>query len=147
VVKVRPLNIARRKFEEAVRRTGAFYELGVRNPRENLVTAVEARRQAMYESLRDAIEKDLIFGGLRRRGHDFWQRRALEKGVRRWGEETPRRVDDWEAGFKPFADALSALTLPPKRRKGDPANIIDRVGAVVQALIRKREELRGAMRT
>jgi hypothetical protein len=144
VVKVRPISIAKKKFEEAVKRAAPFYELGVKNPRENLVAAVEARKQAMYESLRDAIEKDLIFGGLKRRGHEFWQKRAVEKGARRWGDETPKRVDDWESGFKPFADTLSAVAMSPKRRKGDPANIAERVGAIVQALIRKKHELRGA---
>jgi hypothetical protein len=147
VVKVRPISIARKKFEEAVKRAGPFYELGVKNPRENLVAAVEARKEAMYASLRDAIDRDLIFAGLKRRGHEYWQKRAAEKGARRWGDETSKRVDDWESGFKPFADALSAVALPAKRRKGDPANIAERVGAIVQALIRKKHELRGVATT
>jgi len=143
VVKVRSLHVAKTKWKNNVRNAGPHYDLGIRNPRENLVTAVEARKEAMYASLRDAIDKDLIFGGLKRAGHEKWQSRAIDKGTKRWGEETPKRADDWESGFKPYADALNALSLPPKRKKGDPANISERVGAVVQALIRKREELRG----
>ena len=130
-----------------MRNAGPHYDLGIRNPRENLVVAVEARKQAMYDSLRDAIEKDLIFGGLKRVGHEKWQNHAIDKGTKRWGEETPKRADNWESGFKPYADALSAVVLPPKRRKGDPANITERAGAVVQALIRKKHELRGAAGT
>jgi hypothetical protein len=143
VVKVRPLHVGKTKWKDNVRNAGPHYDLGIRNPRENLVAAVEARKEAMYASLRDAIDKDLIFGGLKRAGHEKWQNRAIDKGTKRWSDETPKRADDWEFGFKPYADALSALSLSPKRRKGDPANISERVGSVVQALIRKKEELRG----
>jgi hypothetical protein len=144
LVKVKPISIAKQKYVNNVRGKGPHYELGIRNPRENLVTAVEARKEAMYASLRDAIERDLIFGGLRRRGFDFWQRRTLDKGKERWERETQKRADDWESGWKPFFDVLAALILPPKRMKGDAAGIAERVVSVVQALIRKKHELRGA---
>jgi hypothetical protein len=143
MVKVKNLERAKKKFKEAVSRAGPFYEAGILDPREDLVKAVEERKEAMHESLKDAIENDLIFGGLKRRGFGFWQERARTKGAHRWKDETHKRDDDWKTGFDPYAGTLIALVLEKKGRKGDSANVVKRVGAVVDALVKKKRELRG----
>ena len=147
MVKVRSIARAKRKFEEATRRAGPFYEAGVLDPRAKWDEALLERKEAMYESLREAIEKDIIAGGIRRRKHEGWLERVKRKGRERWEKETPGSANIWETEWAPFAALLAALVLEKKGRKGDPANVMKRVGAVVQALIAKKRELRGVSAT
>jgi len=144
MVKVKPVDRAREKFRARVTVARPDYEFGIKNPKTRWDEAFKEAWDRIKEGIMDAINKGLIVGGVERKGHDFWSSRVSRKGPARWADETPKSADAWHSGFKPFADTLATVAVGPKRRKGDPANIDNRVKPVVQALRTKKEELRGA---
>ncbi|MEM4497890.1 MAG: hypothetical protein QW692_03580 [Nitrososphaerota archaeon] len=143
MVKIKPLDRAKEKFRARTSVAGPDYEFGIKNPRTPWDAAFADAIERILEGLREAIEKGMILGGVKRRGHAYWSERAARKGPARWREETPKQADGWFSGFKPFGDSLAALVLERKRRKGDPANIDARVKPVVDALRKKKAEVRG----
>ena len=80
MVKVRSLSIAKSRFKKRVSIAGPDYEVGVKNPKEPWDSAMEAVKEAIHEGLREAIDKDLIIGGVKRKGHTYWQKRTVSKG-------------------------------------------------------------------
>jgi hypothetical protein len=144
MVRIRPIDRAREKFRARVTVARPDYEFGIRNPRTRWDEAYEAAWERIKEGIMEALAKALFLGGVKRKGHGFWADRVSRKGPGRWADETPKAADVWFTGFKPFADVLAALMIGAKRRKGDPANIDNRVKPIVQALRSKKEELRGA---
>jgi len=144
MVKVKPIDRAKEKFRARVTVARPDYEFGIKNPKTRWDEAFEEAWERIKEGIMEAISKGLFIGGVRRKGHSFWADRVSRKGPGRWADETPKAADGWAAGFKPFADVLATVIVGAKRRKGDPANIDNRVKPVVQALRSKKEELRGA---
>jgi hypothetical protein len=144
MVKIKNLEQAKKVFKKRVEGAGPEYEFGIANPRERWDVGYEGAWERIKEGIREALEKALPLGGVKRKGHAFWQSRTLRKGPSRWKDETPKSDISWFDGFKVFADILASLVLEAKRRKGDPANIDNRVKPVVFALRKRKEELRGA---
>jgi hypothetical protein len=144
MVKIKNLEQARKVFKKRVEGAGPEYEFGITNPRERWDVGYESAIQRITEGIREAIEKGLLLGGVKRKGHGHWSLRTQRKGPSRWKDETPKSDGAWYDGFKPFADALAALVLEMKRRKGDPFNIDARTKPVVFTLRKRKEELRGA---
>jgi hypothetical protein len=143
MVKVKPVDRAKEKFRARVTVARPDYEFGIKNPKVRWDEAFEEAWERIKEGIMEAINKGLVVGGVRRKGHGFWADRVGRKGPGRWADETPKAADGWAGGFKPFADVLATVVVEKKKRKGDPANIDGRVKPVVQALRTKKEELRG----
>ena len=64
-------------------------------------------------------------------------------GASRFSAGVTGATDDWATGFGPYHAALQAVALPPRRPRGDAANIA-RVSAVTTTLHAKRLALLGA---
>ncbi len=63
--------------------------------------------------------------------------RAAEVGARRFPEGIRAAEGDWARETQPYLDTIRSITLPPRRPKGDPANL-ERTAAVAQALRRRK---------
>ena len=74
--------------------------------------------------------------GVRGKG-SRWQRKSLDVGAGRFGPGVQAAAPEFEAGFAPFHQALSGLTLPPRFPRGDPRNV-DRVRVIAETLNAQR---------
>jgi hypothetical protein len=68
---------------------------------------------------------------------DKWKRKALAVGTARFGPGVRAAEQDQAAGFAPYREVISALTLAPRGPRGAPGNY-ERVREVGEALHRKR---------
>ena len=143
MVKVRSLKIAREKFKKRTETSGPYYEAGTKSPKVPWSQAMEEVNEAIKDGLRNAIENDLILGGVKRVGDAGWSKPIEQKGIKNWREWTPKSDGDWETGYRPFAEELERITLEKRRPKGDPANVDNRVKPIVAALRKKKLALRG----
>jgi hypothetical protein len=97
-----------------------------------------------YKAAVQAADIDKRFAGsVKRAGTAKWQRKAVETGVSRFGPGVTAAGPDYQSGVSPFIETISALTLPARRPRGDPANL-DRVKTVADALAKRRLALAAA---
>jgi hypothetical protein len=143
VVKTRPIEALKEKFRKRVSAAGPDYEYGVKNPLRVWLEEFENAKEAIKAGMSAAAAEERFLMGAKRVGQRKWAENTARKGPGRWTAETPARADAWSSEFKHFADELSKLVLEPKGPKGDPANIDKRVKPVVEALVKKKKELRG----
>lgn len=122
-----------RKWADVTPRRDADYKAGISSPVKDWATETAAAEDAYNNGVQEAIGRGAFGSGVRDAGSSKWQRGALEKGVNRWGPGVRAAQSDFERGFQPYRDVIEGVTLPPRRRTGDPANI-ERVAAIASAL-------------
>jgi len=143
VIRVRSRERAREKFRRRTEIAAPDYEFGVKNPRYDWLERFSSVADSIAEALRKVAEEKRHLAGAQRAGSKKWQDNTSRKGVPRWRDETPKAADSWRSAFEDFASELERLALAPRRPRGDPANVDLRVKPVVDALRRKKLELRG----
>jgi len=121
------------KWAEQTPARAAEYEEGIRSPVRDWQANATAAAEAWEAGVTEAAAQDRFAAGVARAGTQKWQRKALELGTRRWPEGVRAAVDDYRAGFEPYARVIEGVALPPRGPKGDPRNI-DRVRAIATAL-------------
>jgi len=126
-----------RKWADVTPRRDADYKAGVQNPMKDWATEAAAAEERYETGIQDAIARKAFGAGVRAAGTEKWKKGALEKGVNRWGPGVRVAQPEYEKGFAPYRDVIESVTLPPRRRTGDPANI-DRVAAIASALHAKK---------
>lgn len=109
------------------------FEEGVRNPRKSWEEGAAEAASAQAEGVQQAINEGRFEKGVRKAGNEKWQRKTIEKGVRRWGPGVQVAQNDFESGFAPYRQVIESTTLPPRFAKGDPRNL-ERVAAMATAL-------------
>lgn len=109
------------------------YLTGINAPRVPWDAAATAADPAYKAGVQAAITAGRYVSGVRAAGNAKWQRRAAELGPSRFATGTQAAQPDYERGFAPFRQVIEATTLPPRRAKGDPANL-ERVRVMAQAL-------------
>jgi len=109
------------------------YAAGIDNPKKDWQNATAAAEEAWAEGVTQAASEGRFARGVAAAGTEKWKRKAKELGVNRWPAGVSAAKNDYEKGFAPYAEIISRITLPPRRPKGDPANI-DRVRIIAQAL-------------
>jgi hypothetical protein len=131
--------------EKFVRRTGQAgedYRNGVTSPRRDWATATKAAEGNYGAGVQAAIAKGRFGKGVANAGTAKFIKGATEKGVLRYGPGVAVAAGDYASGFEPFRAALASTTLPPRKARRDPSNL-QRVNAVVQAMIKTAESKGG----
>lgn len=90
-----------------------------------------------FQAVSSAGIQDRFRRGVQRAGAAKYTRKITDVGQSRYSTGVQAATDDWRSGFEPFANTISALTLPPRRPRGDPGNI-ERVRVIAQALNARR---------
>jgi len=111
----------------------ADYAAGIENPKKDWEAASSAAADAWADGVSQAASEGRYERGVKAAGTEKWKRKAKELGVNRWPAGVSAAKNDYEKGFAPYRDIIERITLPPRRPKGDPANI-DRVRIIAQAL-------------
>ena len=109
------------------------YKLGIRSPRNDWEKGAVAAKDNHKSAMVAAAAADSFSKGCTKAGTGRWQARALAKGPARFAEGVMVGAPDYGAGFAPYQQAISALTLPPRFPRRDPRNIM-RVTAIAAAL-------------
>lgn len=113
------------------------YRKGVETPKKDWAGETLAAEGSYEAGVTAAIGNKLFGKGVRKAGTETWRKGATEKGVVRWPSGVSGAVDKYQANFSPFAEEIARIKLPPRRPKGDPANI-DRVRVIADALHKKK---------
>ena len=124
---------AARKWARVVATRGEDYKLGIANPRRDWKEATIAAASRYATGITAALADNRFEKGVNRAGTAKWSAMALAKGPTRWTQGVQVAEGAYEKGFRPFADALNAITLTPRLEKGNPANI-QRVAEVAAAM-------------
>lgn len=139
---VKSLDKIQEKFVRRTGQAGPDYDAGVSAPRRDWATATKAAEANFEQGIQAAIGRKSFGKGVTKAGTAKFIRGAKEKGVARYPAGVAAGASDYTAGFQPFHSALSSLTLPPRKARRDPSNL-QRVNAVVQAMIRTAESKGG----
>jgi hypothetical protein len=120
----------------------ADYAAGVQNPRKDWAKETEESAERQAAGVTAAISEDRFRKGVVQAGTEKWKRQALAKGVSRWGQGIQLAKQDYEAGFRPYAEAIRNLNLPARGPKGDPRNI-ERVRVIADTLFNLKRRMGG----
>jgi len=133
---------ARASFEEILGKIPDRYTRKVKKAKwKDRATSDEAEK-LWKDKLEEAAKAERRKKALQRISEDEWRKNAVELGSKRIAESLKVKLDKWYRNWSPYAEALAGLELPP--RSADPMDNIDkRTKAVVQALIKKKEEILG----
>lgn len=115
------------------------YQDGIENPKRDWAEAASAANNNYVQGVTRAAQEGRFAAGVKRVGTEKWKKRALAKGPNRFTEGVSIATPDYEAGFAPYREAISALKLPDRGPKGDPRNI-QRVAAVATTLRKLKEK-------
>jgi len=122
--------------ERWVRRASAAsqdYQAGIENPRQSWQQAAAAAKDSWAQGVQQAIQNNRYSLGVQRAGDEKWRRKAIAKGVGRYGPGVSEAQSDYATAVAPYLQTIESLTLPPRGPKGDPRNL-ERVRVIAQAL-------------
>jgi len=113
------------------------YKLGIQNPKRDWAEETKGAEDNWKAGIDAAASKGLFGKGVDKAGTKKWQEKALKKGPGRFAEGVYIAGPDYEAGFKPYRDAIERVDLGPKFPRRDPRNL-ERVKRVVDALVTEK---------
>lgn len=139
---VKDMGAIQEKFVRRTGQAGPDYQKGVTSPRRDWATATKAAEANFEQGVQAAIGKKRFGKGVDKAGTAKFIRGATEKGVARYPAGVAAGAGDYATGFEPYRSALASTQLPPRKARRDPSNL-QRVNAVVQAMIRTAESKGG----
>ena len=130
---IKPIDQSSDKWSRRSSVAGVDYQFGVQNPRRPWGDASLAAAANYRAGVTAAANAGRFEAGVRSAGEDKWKSRSVKVGPGRFAEGVAVAKPDWESGFRPYQEALAAITLPARGPKGSPANL-QRVQTVSTAL-------------
>lgn len=109
------------------------YAEGVQNPRADWAQATAAASESYKQGVTKAATDGRFARGVARAGTAKQQNNALNKGVPRYSQGVAVAQPEYQAAMEPVLRTIQNVALPPRKPKGDPANI-GRVTAIAAAL-------------
>lgn len=128
---------AARKFVQRGQAAGADYAEGVRGAGDEWQRQTVAAEENYNAGVQQAITRGAFARGVQDAGAQRYQQKASTIGAQRFPQGIAAAGPDWSEGTRPYLDTIAALSLPPRRPKGDPGNYA-RVAAVGEALRRRK---------
>jgi len=138
MVRVKSEADSKKNYEDSTVLVPARFEAGVKGA---IWQSPASEGQALYES--QMMRSEILARrkkGIEKVSDESWRRETIDKGKGIIGTRMKNASDKQVVGFRPYRDVLTAIDLPAKT--ADPmANLMNRAGAVVQALVNKKKEL------
>ena len=142
-IKVKPIEASTTKWSDnagrAVAEFGANAEAGAEDWARNTVAATDN----FHAAITAPGVKERFRRGVSRAGAAKFARKIRDVAMDRFGPGVAAAKDDYKAGAEPYFSTLAAITLSPRKPRGDPANY-NRVMEIGKALNAKRLALLGA---
>ncbi len=129
-----------KKWVRRASSAGEEYAQGVANPREDWAQRTKESEHAYEEGLTQSFRRKAFGAGVAKAGTGKWQSKALSKGAERFGPGVIDAADAYAEGMAPYLQVIESTKLPPRRAKGDPANL-QRVAVMAKALRDKKLSL------
>lgn len=118
------------------------YANGVTQPRVSWAQATAAAESAYESGVQDAISRKSFASGVQKAGDNTWLQGIQTKGVQRFAPGVQAAQQKYDANFAPYRQVIESTQLPPRGRRGDPANL-ERVRLLDTALHNARTQQRG----
>ncbi len=139
---IKPIGASANKYQKNAAAASGDYKSGIETTPKDWAGRTAAAEGAYTTGVQDAISRGAFAKGVTKAGTQNWKNKALKFGPNRYAEGVRTAGPDWQRGFAPFQDVISAIALPPKGAKNSPENYA-RVPAVGNALHAKKIELQG----
>lgn len=136
-IKIKDIAVAAQKFVTRGAAAAPDYVNGIKGSGATWQTNAAAAEPNYDAGVQAAIARQAYSKGITRVGGQKFEDRASSVGAQRYPQGIRDAGPAWTTGFTPYQQTLSAITLPPKRPKGDPSNYA-RVQAVGDALRKKK---------
>ena len=114
-----------------------YYEAGIKAPDKDWETEAKAGQAAYEAAMADPTTLALREKKIAEVGTAKWQRKALAVGPARFRAGVPAAKEDFNKGFDPYREVISAWTPPARGPRGDPKNY-EIVKSIGDALHKKR---------
>jgi hypothetical protein len=109
------------------------YVDGVQNPKADWAQATAGAAENYKTGVTKAANEGRFARGVTKAGTQKQQQASIQKGAGRYAEGIAIAQPDYSAAMEPVLQTIAATSLPPRKPKGDPANI-NRVAAIDAAL-------------
>jgi len=136
-IKVKDAATAATKFTQRAAAAAGDYQAGVQGAGEDWARNTAASEENYNAAVQESITRHAFARGVQAAGGAKFAQKAATTGARRFPEGVREGGPAFSAGVQPFLQTIAALTLPPRRPKGDPANF-QRVQVVGEALRRRK---------
>lgn len=141
-IKVKGIEASANKFADNASRAAAEMATNAEAAAEDWARNTAASADNFHMAVTAANIKERFRRGVARAGAAKFARKVRAVAAGRFSEGVGAAKDDYKAGAEPYFSTLAALTLSPRKPKGDPANY-RRVEEVGKALNAKRLALLG----
>lgn len=136
-IAVRDSAAAAKRFADRAQGAVKEYTDGVKTAGSRWKDGAVANKDNYTNGVQAAITRGAYEAGINEAGASKYQDRASTTGAQRFGPGAAAAAPEWQKKTQPYLDTLRGLDLPPKRERGNPANMA-RAQAVVQALRAKK---------
>jgi hypothetical protein len=136
-LKVKDAATAATKFVTRSQAAAQDYQKGVTGAGNTWQAHSAAAADSWGAGVQTAVSNGRYAKGVTRVGGQKWEAAATGKGAQRYPNGVSLAGPAWQAATGPYLDTIASLNLPPRRPKGDPANM-QRAQMVADALRKKK---------
>lgn len=122
------------KWAQNAGQASGSYADGVQNPRRPWMESTQAASENYKQGVTKAAASNSFSRGVQRAGNAKQQQNAMSKGVQRYSAGVAIAQPEFQSGMEGVLQAIENTVLPPRKAKGDPANL-NRVKDMVGAMI------------
>ena len=141
-LKVKPIDVSTEKWSERARGASSEFATEAEASADVWARNTAAAADTFGQAISAAGIKERFRRGVVRAGAAKFARKIRDVGADRFASGIDAARDDYKAGVEPFLSTLAALTLSPRKPRGDPGNY-RRVEEIGKALNSKRLALLG----
>ena len=136
-ISVTDAGTAAAKYVQRAQSAAPDYQKGVQGAGASWQANSVAANEAYVQGVQQAASQGRYAKGVTAAGGAKYEQKAATVGAQRYPQGVAGAGPAWQQNTAPYLSTISALTLPPRRPKGDPANIA-RVQMVTDALRKKK---------
>ncbi len=116
------------KWSQRAAAASGDYEQGTARPRVSWSQAASGAESNYAAGVNAAIGEGAYGKGINKAGDGKWRKGIVEKGRARYSQGVAIAQSEYDAGYRPFADALRGVTLSPRGPKGTNYARVQEVG-------------------
>lgn len=141
-LKVKPADASVAKWSENASRAGAEFAANTEAAADDWARMTAASADNFHQAITAPGMKERFRRGVVKAGAAKFARKVREVGRDRFGPGVAAATEDYKLGVEPYLSTLAAITLSPRKPRGDPANY-KRVEEIGKALNAKRLAMLG----
>ena len=142
-IKVKPIEASTQKWSENAGRAAGEFAANAEASAEEWARNTAASADNFHMAITAANIKERFRRGVVRAGAAKFARKIRDVGQARFGPGVAAALEDYKTGVEPYLSTIAALTLSPRKPRGDPSNY-NRVQEIGKALNAKRLALLGS---